>query len=765
VSRFTRCVLCLCFACSITNSALAETAPGDSASPQSPTSGALIVAGPIPTGQPQSGFCPSGVSGQPQWPAGGRPAGVVVWGSFCQSGDDGTGWMASGAVTAGSFLSVYLAGYPGSLNVRLAVENLQTGRQLPLEVENAPGDSWRLFHFPLPSQWRGQPVRLLVEDHATKPLGWVGFTEPDSMPGFTSDVLFAGRILGLALLLFVVLMLPPAATVIIAFLRGVKNPLDLTTAALLAMGLVGYAAFWIYFFSRVAGVAYSYVVLLSSCAVLVYAWRTATNRIRLRTLRRMVEPLGLVGLAGVFVLSLGFVYGRPASVQDYAAHRFGPRFLWIDNFLPKLFADGIYQGHVPRPLASDWLSSDRPPLQTGMALWVYPYTRGTRELLYQTASTILQLTFLAGLWAYLEAAKVSRKAMALALATTFISGFVILNSFYTWPKLLPVAFLFILPAYLLTDRFSSVRADWRVGALIGAAAGFAMLCHGGSVFGLLGIALTLLFLRRLPSLRFLLAAALVAGFLYLPWILYQKYYDPPGDRLLKMHLAGVQTAHPEGKLRDLLISSYGRLHGEEILDYKLRNFSSLGEDIPGFWRHAATMVQMFFTGNQMQRAAAVAFLRDSMCLYWFSSIDILGLAPLVLLLCAILRWRRSPEFQQACRLWLCTAITLAVWCLVMFGPGSTLVPAGCYFTEIAAFAGGILAFWALSPRLAAIVAMCHILFNAGLYAWLTPPQPVGVSTFMGPLNPALSFACFITAAGFALVLWRMAFGRLGDLSE
>ncbi len=462
-----------------------------------------IAVGTIPTDQPQGGFCLDGVYGHPQWPAGGPPSGVVAWGSYCQSGDEGTGWTASKAVIAGSFLSVYLAGYPGSANIRLAVENLQTGRQLPLQMESAPGDSWRLFHFPLPSQWKGQPVRLLVEDHAARPDGWVGFTEPDSMPGLKSEVLFAGRILGLALLLFVVLMLPPAATVVIAFLRGVKDPLDLTTVALLVMGLVGYAAFWIYFFSRVAGIAYSYVVLLSSCAVMVYAWRSARNRIRLKALRRMVEPLVLVGLASVFVLSLGFVYGRPASVQDYAAHRFGPRFLWIDNFLPKLFADGIYQGHVPRPLASDWLSSDRPPLQTGMVLWVYPYTRGTRELLYQTAATILQLTFLAGLWAYLEAAKVSRKAMALALATTFVSGFVILNSFYTWPKLLPVAFLFILPAYLFTDRFSSVRADWRVGAAVGAAAGFAMLCHGGSAFALLGIALTLLILRRLPSLRFL----------------------------------------------------------------------------------------------------------------------------------------------------------------------------------------------------------------------------------------------------------------------
>ena len=88
--------------------------------------------------------------------------------------------------------------------------------------------------------------------------------------GLKSEVLFAGRILGLASLLFVVLMLPPAATVVIAFLRGVRDPLDLITAGLLAMGLIGYAALWIYFFSRVAGIAYSYIVLLSSCAVLVF---------------------------------------------------------------------------------------------------------------------------------------------------------------------------------------------------------------------------------------------------------------------------------------------------------------------------------------------------------------------------------------------------------------------------------------------------------------------------------------------------------------
>ena len=759
VSRSKRSVLCLCFVYVLTSApnALAKAASDDSP----PSLLTRLAVGSISTNRPQVGFCPNGVYGHPPWPPGGAPSGFVARGSYCQSGGDGTGWTASQPVMATPFLSVYLAGYPNSANIRLTVENLQTGNQLPLQMDN-PGDSWQLFHFPLPAQWKGQPVRLLVEDNAVGPDGWVAFTEPGSVWGFKSDILFSGRILGLLLLLFVALLLPPAATVVIAFLRGIKDPLDLTAAALLSAGLVGYSAFWIYFFNRAAGIAYSYAVLLSSCAVVLHAWVTARNRGRLRALRRMAQPVILVGLASIFVISLGFVYGRPISVADYAAQRFGPPTLWGDNFLPKVFADGVFQGHIPRPLANDWLSSDRPPLQTGMVLWVYPYTRGNRELLYQTATTLLQLTYLAGLWAYLQAAKVNRQAMALVLAAVFVSGFAILNSFYTWPKLWPVAFLFLIPAYLFTDRFFSVRANWRVGASIGAAAGLAMLCHGGSIFALVGIALTLLLMRRLPRLRFILAAALTAGLLYLPWTIYQKQYDPPGDRLLKMHLAGVMTPHPESRMRDLLIANYRGLHGKEILEYKLRNFSRLGEDIPGVWHHATIVVQTFFTGDQTRRAAAVAFLRNSMFLSWFSSTDLFGLAPLALLLCTILRRRRSVEFQQAYWLWLCTAITLVVWCVLMFGPGTTVVHQGCYFTEVAAFAGGTLTFWALSRTLAAIITSCHVLLNAALYIWLTPPRPMGIATFMGPLNPVLSFACFAAAVGLTLVLGRMAFGRSSD---
>ena len=68
-----------------------------------------------------------------------------------------------------------------------------------------------------------------------------------------------------------------------------------------------------------------------------------------------------------------------------------------------------------------------------------------------------------------------------------------------------------------------------------------------------------------------------------------------------------------------------------------------------------------------------------------------------------------------------TAIILAVWCVVMFGPNmdgfgtpTTFVHQGTYLTVIFAFTASWLAFWAQNPRLAIGLAIPQILWNVGL---------------------------------------------------
>jgi hypothetical protein len=718
-----------------------------------------VAGGYIDVGSTQAGFCSNGVYHTTVWPGDGRPGGIT-WGSYCKSGNDDTGRKASKPVTAGTYLSVYLAGYPGFPNVRAAVENIQSGVQLPLQVSGLPRETWQRYNFPLPAEWKGQSIRVIAEDKAKGPFGWLGFTEPLPEPSLTSQVFLATRMIGAIFVFLIALLLPGMACAVLAAMRGTKDPVDLTTLALLGDALFGYAAFWVYFVSHPAGIAYSYVTLLVSCAVIAIGLQR--RKVKWPLLRQLFEPWGLVALASVFVLSLGLLHGGEERPLVLAAGRFGPPTLAADNELPKVLADDVFRGHIPKPMIGDWLSSDRPPLQAGFDLWKY-WMWGKYDYFYLIESTILQCLFFAGLWVYLMAANVGRPATALVLFVALFSGFTILNSFYTWPKLLPVTFLLILAGYLLTGRYHGVHNRWTSGLGAGAAAAFALLGHGGSAFALIGIGITLIILRRYPGRRFLLAAVCAAGAVYLPWVLYQKYYDPPGDRLLKWHLAGTIPPRPDVGLGELLVKNYGDLTVRDLVQNKISNFRTLVDGVSYFKQDLAVACKHTFDRQLMARGAAVGALRASMFHGWVLCVGVAVFGPVALLLCWVCRRRYSPELSSAQTLWLCIAVTMTVWCVAMFGPDQTTVHQGSYFTEVAAFAGTVLAFWAFSPAAAVVLGVVSVFLNTMLYVWLGPTPPAGFVDTLGPINSALWLTCFLSAMVFLAWLWLLA--RAGTSSR
>ena len=178
-------------------------------------------------------------------------------------GDNNTGWSASPTSISRSYLRLYVAGYPERKGYVSAVENLHSGQQLPLYVEPPPAETSRLETFPLPAAWKGQLIRVLAEDAATRPAGWVAFAEvPEGKSAVEAG--FAFRLLGLALLLFLTTILPAVSACLFVASKGVQNSLDLTAVALLAMGAVGYLAFWSYF-----------LVTRSASSIAVLFWRPA----------------------------------------------------------------------------------------------------------------------------------------------------------------------------------------------------------------------------------------------------------------------------------------------------------------------------------------------------------------------------------------------------------------------------------------------------------------------------------------------------------
>lgn len=222
----------------------------------------------IDTTGAQGGFCREGVYSGTKWPETGRPDGTDTWGSYCKSGDAGTGWVASQPVNAGSELSIYLAGYPDTPGLSLAVENLQSGRQVLLHVPTAPREWWRLDTFALPPEWNGQLIRVIARDDSTGRAGWLAFSEP-SPTTLGDKVSSTAKIFGRIILLVAALLFPSFAVAMRVKPWSARKLLYVITAALMTLGCT-FVIYFSRFRSPTNGIIVGSAGLLAICAVATY---------------------------------------------------------------------------------------------------------------------------------------------------------------------------------------------------------------------------------------------------------------------------------------------------------------------------------------------------------------------------------------------------------------------------------------------------------------------------------------------------------------
>jgi hypothetical protein len=72
--------------------------------------------------------------------------------------------------------------------------------------------------------------------------------------------------------------------------------------------------------------------------------------------------------------------------------------------------------------------------------------------------------------------------------------------------------------------------------------------------------------------RRLALVGVTALLLLLPWALYQAFYDPPGNRLIKMHLAGVERADDERSSLQAIRDAYRDTPWDTLARNKRSNF-------------------------------------------------------------------------------------------------------------------------------------------------------------------------------------------------
>ncbi len=550
----------------------------------------------------------------------------------------------------------------------------------------------------------------------------------------------AGELLLVFAAHFALTALPAAAAALLAARLGVRSVPVLLAIALVATGVLAMLAFWAYYGSRTLGESCTYLILFGSILAIVSSlWG---GRIERDLLGALATPLVLWGLGSFFLLYLGFAHEGASNALSTAATRFSGQ-LPSDNDIPRFYAEWIYlhghHGALPE-FPGEWFIGDRPPLQIGYVLAQRPFGWGNEAPHYETVCLLLQQLWIVGLWALLLAARVGRLTRALVMITVLVSDVAIVNGFFVWPKLLPTAMLLAAAALIATPLWTELRRDPRVGLLIGALFGLALLAHGGSAFGVVPLAI-LAAIRGMPGWRWLGAALLAGIVLMVPWTAFQKYEAPPGDRVTKWMLAGVSEVDERG-LGETLIDSYSDEGIGGTLDNKLDNLETmvgLEPTIDGIDLAIASL-------EAGEPGIALAEVRTILFFYLLPSMGLLLIAPLVML---ARRWRRGPpdvpEWGFALTCFAIVAVGALGWALLLFGNewAMTVLHQGSYLLPVLGLCGAVCGLRAAYPRFATpYVLVAAALMLAVYVPSLTPPEGTGYS-WKAILLAAVGLAGFV----------------------
>jgi hypothetical protein len=535
--------------------------------------------------------------------------------------------------------------------------------------------------------------------------------------------------------------LPGVAAALLAASRVTRRVPVLLAIALAASGAAAMLGFWAFYADPMLGKTFSFFLIFGSAlltGVVLYG-----RKVDAGTLRALATPLALWALGSSFLVFLGFAHGGTDQPLVTAGLRFSHQ-LPSDNLIPAFFADWFYaHGHngTPPVFPGEWLASDRPPLQVGYVLVQRPFGWDASGLHYQVLGVVLQQLWIVGLWALLLAAGVTRVTRALVMSAVLVSGFAIVNGFFVWPKLLPAAMLLGAAALVLTPLWADLRRSLWAAALFAALCGLAMMGHGSSVFGIVPLLLIAAF-RGVPDWRWLGVAALVGIVVMAPWSAYQKYGDPPGNRLVKWTLAGVDEVDSRS-IGEAIADSYREAGLDGAIHYKVENLRTMAGGAEAYDALRNGFDEGSLTG-------VVKAVRSVTFFNLLPSLGLLLIAPFAMAIC----WRRrryEPHDWSFALVCFGAFLTGAVvWGLLVIGNEAdrTTIHIGSYLVPILGISAVVAALRASFPRFAAYYVGCAALLSLAIYAPSLEP-PLGTS-----YSAAALLLAVVALAAFLLIVFR-----------
>jgi hypothetical protein len=270
-------------------------------------------------------------------------------------------------------------------------------------------------------------------------------------------------------------------------------------------------------------------------------------------------------------------------------------------------------------------------------------------------------------------------------------------------------------------------------------AALAWLSHGGVAFSFLAFTPWAAWRAWRGDWRAWTVAAVAFLVLALPWVAYQKFYDPPGNRLLKWHLAGQIEIDPRG-LVESIRDGYQKLSWRETVDIKLGNFRT---QFSGDW---TTFAQVSPAGAEMRRSDEFSYTVRAL-MWW-----LVGFGALAALLAHQSgRQRLLPTSHVHVTFTWWTAATLVIWCLMMFGRDPAVIILGSYAPMLALFA--LLAAWCSLAGGWVVAGIALLQGISFVTTWAVSNQAIA-----GSLDRRTLFVALAGAGAMLALVWREHFG-------
>lgn len=637
--------------------------------------------------------------------------------TYCSSGDADRHIIEISKYESSNEFTVYTVGY-FSENVKLVFE-VDGEIVLPIgNITTSPGETWTAQKISLPNKGN-KKIKISLIDNGTSFKEWAGISIP-TKNYHTYHIIDQIQVIFWLVLFFITSVSLTALSYRIVS-NFTRSDAIATPTVFILLCSIYYLNFWIYYLSHDIGLIFSYLVISASIFLLfrsLFRYEFFTLYKSSNTLKIYLLPILYV----IVLFSFSVSYGDLTSIQKTAAKTFTHE-LPIDNFLPKIFADQLYHEKISHPMVGDWLSSDRPPLQTGQFLFFYKLYSGN-DIGYQLNAMLLQAYFLVPIILLLNLLFKGNRIIKLLIVTSIaFSSVALVNTVYVWPKLIAgTALLLITYILLISSLFKNKITPIILSTIL---AMISMLAHSGSIFSLIPIAIISFFVFK-PSFKNIFAALAVALLMFGPWMIYQKHIDPPGDRLIKWHLAG-QIEINQKSFTDTFRHAYKSTPSDDLLVAKISNFKKIFENVLSF-DYISAPIKVLQIDHLNENS--INHMKTKLFFNFFYSMGIIFIFGFSAAIFSIFIKRLDFFGLPLTLFFIAPIISLILWCLLMFEAGSTVIHQGSYFPWMALMFIFSIFISSVFKRFSIVIFSAHLIISFCIYF-------LSVSTYHNLLNPLL----------------------------